>query len=70
MAMLNIRLNDEEAQQIEAFRQTLQEHYGSKVRVTQKTVILTALETLSEKLEELKEGPPQQETRSFLGRRI
>jgi hypothetical protein len=59
MGMLNIRLSDDESRQIERFRQRLQEQYGTKVRVTQKTVILTALEHLETALE-----PDEQEHHS------
>lgn len=50
---LNIRLTPAELDQIEQLRTRLQEQLGPTVRVTQRTVILTALERLEAHLAKL-----------------
>jgi hypothetical protein len=49
--ILNVRLTPEESAMLEHYRERLQHRYGNKVRVTFKTVVLEALETLGQRLE-------------------
>lgn len=50
---LNIRMSQEELDQIEGYRKRLQVQLGPRVKVTQRTVVLTAMDRLEAHLVKL-----------------
>ena len=62
MAVINVRLTDEEVSQLNDYQKLLEEQFGVGVRVTQRTVIVKALEALGNTLNRAEKPQTQPET--------
>lgn len=51
--LFNTRLTDDDYARLERLRDRLQERYGPRVRVTYRTVIQEAMDTLEKRLDDL-----------------